>query len=83
MLEIPDYRYIVETIDFRLVYPGAAKEFLQQNQTGYIVPKFAPKKGDLGVSKRLLRMAGVNSYAGETGDETYGDEEEMTTELKK
>ena len=76
VLEIPDYRYIVQTIDFRLVYPGAAKEFLKQNQTGYVVPKFAPKQGDLGVSKRLLRMAGVNSYAGETGDDAYSDEEE-------
>ncbi len=76
VLEIPDQRHIVETIDFRLVYPGAAKDFLKQNQTGYILPKFAPKQGDLGVSKRLLRMAGVNSYAGESGDETYGDEEE-------
>ena len=76
VLEIPDYRYIVQTIDFRLVYPGAAKEFLKQNQTGYVVPRFAPKQGDLGVSKRLLRMAGVNSYAGETGDDAYSDEEE-------
>jgi len=76
VLEIPDLRYIVETIDFRLVYPGAAKDYLKQNQTGYILPKFAPKQGDLGVSKRLLRMAGVDTYAGETGDETYSTEEE-------
>ena len=74
VLEIPNKREIVKTIDFRIVYPGAAKPYLRADIAGYNVPKFAPRKGDLGVSKRLLKMVGLESYGPEQVID--GEEEE-------
>lgn len=72
VLEIPNKREVVQTIDFRLVFPGAAAPFKKENNTGgYVVPKFVRKSGDLGVAKRVLRMTSAEN---EEADETYGDE---------
>ncbi len=65
VLEIPNKYEILRTMDFRLVYPGAAAPFKEENLGGYVLPKFAPKAGDLGVDKRLLRMVGLESYGPE------------------
>lgn len=65
VLEIPNRRDIVKTIDFRIVNPGAAKPYLRKDIGGYVVPRFAPSKDDLGVSKRLLKMCGLESYGPE------------------
>ncbi len=62
-LEIPNKRAIQKTIDFRLVYPGAAEPFKKQDLGGYAVPRWTPKKTDLGVDKRLLRQCGIEHYA--------------------
>ncbi len=62
-LEIPNRRAIQKTIDFRLVYPGAAEPFRKENLGGYTVPKWTPRKTDLGVDKRLLRQCGIEHYA--------------------
>lgn len=62
-LEIPNRRAIQKTIDFRLVYPGAAEPFKKKDLGGYSVPKWTPKKTDLGVDKRLLRQCGIEFYA--------------------
>ena len=56
VLEIPDDRSIVETIDARLVYPGAAEPYLISNLQPYYPPKWTPRKDDLGVSPRLIKM---------------------------
>lgn len=61
-LEIPNRRAIQKTIDFRLVYPGAAEPFLKEGLGGYTVPKWTPRKSDLGVDKRLLRQCGIEHY---------------------
>lgn len=61
VLEIPNRQYITKTIDFRLVYPGAAEAF-KREMGGYVVPKFAPKKTDLGISPALLQQYGLQSY---------------------
>lgn len=62
-LEIPNRRAIQKTIDFRLVYPGAAEPFKKEDLGGYTVPKWTPRKTDLGVDKRLLRQCGIEFYA--------------------
>lgn len=62
-LEIPNKRAIQKTIDFRLVYPGAAESFKKEDLGGYSVPRWTPKKTDLGVDKRLLRQCGIEYYA--------------------
>lgn len=59
VLEIPNRRDIVNTIDFRIVEPGAAKEYLRKDLGGYVRPRYTPRKDDLGVSKELLRQCGI------------------------
>ena len=57
VLEIPDRRSIVQTIDVRAVSPGAAAPYLRSNITPYIPPKFTNRASDIGVSERLLKRA--------------------------
>ena len=54
VLEIPDDRTIVQTIDARIVDPGAAAPFLREDLKPYSPPAFIAKPTDLGVSSRLL-----------------------------
>ena len=61
-LQIPNKREILKTIDFRLVYPGAARPYLREDVAGYTVPKFAPMYIDLHPSEEMLRMYGLESY---------------------
>lgn len=62
VLEIPNNRDIVKLIDFRLVNPGHARDYLRSDIGGYIVPKFAPNKEDLIVSSYLLKLVGLSQY---------------------
>ncbi len=56
-LFIPDLRTTVQTIDARIVDPGAAAPFLRSDLKPYTPPRFIRKATDLGVSERLLRRA--------------------------
>jgi len=60
VLEIPDERTIVQTINARIVYPGAAAPYLRKNVGPYIPPIFKRLKTDIGVSERLRNRV-VNS----------------------
>jgi len=55
ILEIPDDRLIVQTIDARIVEPGAAAPYLREDLKPYSPPAFIAKPTDLGVSPRLLK----------------------------
>lgn len=55
ILEIPDERIIVQTIDVRIVEPGAAAPYLRDNMQPYTPPVFVKKKSDIGVAPRLMR----------------------------
>lgn len=57
VLEIPDNRTIVQTIDVRAVRPGIAAPYLRQEITPYIPPVFTSRSTDIGVSSRLLKNA--------------------------
>ena len=54
VLEIPDERTIVQTIDARIVMPGAAAPYLREDLKPYTPPHFIRRSTDIGVSKRLL-----------------------------
>lgn len=54
VLEIPDERTIVQTIDVRVVSPGAAAPYLREDLQPYTPPHFIRRSTDLGVSPRLL-----------------------------
>lgn len=54
VLEIPDDRTIVQTIDARLVYPGAAADYLRTDLGPYTPPAFTRRASDIGVAPRLL-----------------------------
>ena len=53
-LEIPYDRTTVQTIDIRMVDPGAAKYYMVDKVTPYTPPSFKSMPDDLGVSERLL-----------------------------
>jgi len=62
VLEIPNDRIIVQTIDARIVNPGAAAPYLRSDLRPYSPPAFVRKKTDIGVSPRLLnRVHNPNS----------------------
>lgn len=61
-LMIPNKREILKTIDFRLVYPGAAAPFKRKDLEGYTVPKFAPMPCDIYPSPEMLKMYNLESY---------------------
>ena len=76
VLEIPDKREIMNTIDFRLVMPGAAAPYKRQDLGGYIPPKFTMGKYDRVLSPEMLKMYKLESY----GNAPAEDEEEITDE---
>lgn len=57
VLEIPNRRSVVQTIDVRAVNPGAAAPYLRSDITPYNPPAFTIRKSDIGVSERLLQKA--------------------------
>ncbi len=56
VLDIPNTRLVCSTIDFRIMYPGAAKPYLQSNRGAYIPPVWNVRTAELGVSSKLLEM---------------------------
>ncbi len=54
VLEIPNNRLIVQTIDARIVSPGAAAPYLRQDLLPYTPPAYVRMATDLGVAPRLL-----------------------------
>lgn len=76
VLEIPDKREIMNTIDFRLVMPGAAAPYKREDLGGYIPPKFTMGKYDRSLSPEILKMYNLKSY----GNHPIEEEEEETTE---
>ena len=54
VLEIPNERTTVQTIDVRVVSPGAAAPYLREDLKPYTPPHFIRRSTDLGVSPRLL-----------------------------
>ena len=62
VLEIPNKREIMNTIDFRLVMPGAAAPYKRQDLGGYIPPKFVMGKNDRRLSPEMLKMYNIDSY---------------------
>lgn len=56
VLDVPNTRSVCSTIDFRLVYPGAAKPFLKLNRGAYVPPVWSKRSSDLGVSSKLLQL---------------------------
>lgn len=54
VLRIPDERVIVQTIDARIVNPGAAAPYLRADLQPYLPPHYVRKSTDIGVSPRLL-----------------------------
>jgi hypothetical protein len=54
LLRIPDERTIVQTIDARIVNPGAAAPYLRQDLQPYTPPRYVRKSTDIGVAPRLL-----------------------------
>lgn len=53
-LEIPYERTTVQTIDVRMVVPGAAAPYMRSEVKPYTPPRFESLPTDLGVSERLL-----------------------------
>ena len=62
VLEIADKRTTMNTIDFRLVMPGAAAPYKRQDLGGYIPPKFVMGKNDRRLSPEMLQMYNIDSY---------------------
>lgn len=58
ILDIPDSREVVSTIDMRYVYPGAAQPFLKKDIGPYIPPKFNPFYAESSVSSSILKSTG-------------------------
>jgi hypothetical protein len=54
LLLIPDERAIVQTIDVRIVMPGAAAPYLRKDLQPYTPPRYIRRPTDLGVAPRLL-----------------------------
>ena len=72
VLEIPNKREIMNTIDFRLVMPGAAAPYKRQDLGGYIPPRFNMGVNDRRVSPAMLKMYNLRSY----GPDVEEDDEE-------
>ncbi|MBP5770814.1 MAG: hypothetical protein J6W75_05570 [Bacteroidaceae bacterium] len=54
LLRIPDERTIVQTIDARIVNPGAAAPYLREDLQPYTPPRYIRRSTDIGVAPRLL-----------------------------
>lgn len=65
VLEIPNDRGIVQTIDVRAIKPGIAAPYLRKDVTPYNPPAFTIMKSDIGVSKRLIQRANSNTNSTE------------------
>ena len=65
-LMIPNEREVLKTIDFRLVYPGAAEPYLREDikngKAGYTPPSYKPFYYDLNPTPAMLKMYGVENY---------------------
>lgn len=61
VLDIPNTRLVCSTIDFRLIYPGAAKPYLKSDRGAYVPPVWTRQAVELGVSSKLLRMTNCES----------------------
>lgn len=55
ILEIPDTRRVISTIDMRFVYPGAAAPYLKKNIGPYVPPRFMPFDAESSVSRNILK----------------------------
>lgn len=64
-LQIPNDRRIVQTIDARIVEPGAAAPFLREDIGPYDIPSYVKKQTDLGVSPRLMQRHRDNPNSAE------------------
>lgn len=73
VLEIADKRSTMNTIDFRLVMPGAAAPYKRQDLGGYVPVKFQMGQYDRFLSPTLLKMYNLKSY-GPTPDEEEEEE---------
>ena len=60
LLRIPDLRTTVQTIDARIVKPGAAAPYLREDLQPYTPPHYVRRPTDLGVSPRLLQHVNTN-----------------------
>jgi len=60
ILEIPDSRRVVSTIDMRYVYPGAAEKYRKLEITPYCPPSFTPFTVESSVSKEVLMECGYS-----------------------
>jgi hypothetical protein len=52
----------MNTIDFRLVMPGAAAPYKREDLGGYIPPKFTMGENDRRLSPAMLKMYRLESY---------------------
>ena len=74
VLEIADKREIMNTIDFRLVMPGAAAPYKRQDLGGYVPVRFSMGKYDRKLSPTLLKMYNLDSYGPAIEDEEETEE---------
>ena len=76
VLEIANSRSTMNTIDFRLVMPGAAAPYKRQDLGGYVPVKFKMGQKDRFLSPEMLKMYNLKSYGPTPTDE----EEEIIDE---
>ena len=74
VLEISNKRSTMNTIDFRLVMPGAAAPFKRQDLGGYIPPKFSMGARDRRPSPEMLKMYNLDSYGPAPEEDTFDEE---------
>lgn len=77
ILEIADKRSIMNTIDFRLVMPGAAAPYKREDLGSYIPPRFSMGRKDRFLSPEMLKMYNLKSYG-----PTPTDEEEEISDVE-
>lgn len=61
VLDIPNTRLVCSTIDFRIIYAGAAKPYLKKDRGAYVPPVWTRCAVDLGVSNSMLQMTNCQS----------------------
>ena len=76
VLEIANTRSTMNTIDFRLVMPGAAAPYKRQDLGGYVPVKFQMGQQDRFLSPEMLKMYNLKSY----GPAPVDEEEDNTKE---
>ena len=75
-MEIANTRSTMNTIDFRLVMPGAAAPYKRQDLGGYVPVKFQMGQQDRFLSPEMLKMYNLKSY----GPAPVDEEEDNTKE---